>query len=101
MSKLLNMVSRFLQAMESQLKTPHKAILTHFTKPTNGPTMIDYQNPTIKVLMQGTQITRCVVDSSSGVNIISKDTCNNFGITSWENCSFWLRMANTRSVRPL
>ena len=23
------------------------------------------------------------------------------GITSWENCPFWLRMADTRSVRPL
>ena len=101
MSKFLNLVPRFRQAMDSLLQTPHKAILDHFTEPTNGPTVIVHQNPTIEVLMQGTKITGCVVDDGSGVNVISKATCNNLSITSWESCPFWLRMADTRFVRPL
>ena len=80
MSKLLNLVPWFRQAMESRLQTPHKVIPTHFTEPTDGPTVIDHQNPAIKVLVQDTLITVCVVDGGSGVNVISKATCNNLGI---------------------
>ena len=63
--------------------------------------MIDHQNPAIKVLVHSTEIKGCVVDDGSGVNVINKAMCTNLGITSWENCPFWLRMADTRSVRPL
>ena len=42
-----------------------------------------------------------MVDGGSSVNVINKATGNNLGITSWENCPFCLRMADTRSVRPL
>ena len=87
--------------MESRLQTPHKVILTLFTEPNHGPAVIDHQNPAIKVLVHDTEITGCVVDDGSGVNVISKATCTNLGITSWKNCPFWLRMADTRSVRPL
>ena len=41
------------------------------------------------------------MDGGSGLNIINKATCNSLDIISWENCPFWLRMTNTRSVRPL
>ena len=51
--------------------------------------------------MHDTEITGCIVDGDSSVNVISKATCTNLGITSWETCPFWLRMANTQSVRPL
>ena len=101
MSKLLSLVSQFRKAMESSLQIPHKVIPSYFTEPTHGPTIIDYYNPAIKVLVQGTEITGCVVVGGSGVNVISKATCTNLGITSWENFPFWLRMADTRSVRPL
>ena len=87
--------------MESRLQTPHKVILTLFTEPNHGPAVIDHQNPAIKVLVHGTKITGCVMDDGSGVNVISKATYINLGITSWKNCPFWLRMADTRSVRPL
>ena len=80
---------------------PHKVIPTHFTEPNHKPTIIDHQNPVIKVLVQGTEITGCVVDGGSGMNVITKANCNNLGITSCENCPFWLRMADTHSVRPL
>ena len=101
MSKLLNLVPRFRQAMEARLQTPHKTIPAHFTKPNLGPTFIEHRNPAIKVLVHDTEIQGCVVDGGSGVNVISKATCTKLAITSWENCPFWLRMADTRSVRPL
>ena len=99
MSKLLNLVPRFRQVMESRLQMPHKVILTLSTEPNHRPTVIDHQNPAIKVLVQGTEITGCVVDAGFDVNVISKATCNNLGITSWENCP--LGMADTSSVHPL
>ena len=82
MSKLLNLVTLFRQAMESRLQKPHKVIPTLFIEHNHGPTVVDHQNPAIKVLVQGTEITGCVVDGGSGVNVISKAICNNLSITS-------------------
>ena len=62
MSKLLNLVPRFRQAMEARLQTPHKTIPTLFMEPNPGPTVIDHQNPAIKVLVHDTEIKGCVVD---------------------------------------
>ena len=45
MSKLLNVVLRFWQAMEARLRTPHKTISTLFTEPSPGPTIIDHKKP--------------------------------------------------------
>ena len=81
MRKLLNLVPRFQQAMEARLQTPHKVIPTLFTEPNHASPVIDHQNPTIKVLVHGTEITRCVVDGGTGVNVISKAICTNLGIT--------------------
>ena len=74
MSKLLNLVTLFRQAMESRLQKPHKVIPTLFIEHNHGPTVVDHQNPAIKVLVKGTGITGCVVDDGSGMNVISKAT---------------------------
>ena len=74
MSKLLNLVPQFWQAMESRLQKPHKVIPTLSTEHNHGPMIIDNQNPAINVLGQGTEITGYVVDGSSGVNVIPKAT---------------------------
>ena len=39
------------------------------------------------------------MDGGSGVNVINKTTCDRLGITKWEACPFWLRMADTNTVR--
>ena len=101
MSKLLNLVPWFQQAMQARLQAPHKTIPALFTETNLGPTIIDHRSPTIKALVHGTEIQGCMIDGGSGVNVISKATCTTLGITSWENCPFWLRMADTRSVCPL
>ena len=59
--------------------------------------MIDHHNPVIKVIVQGEEILECIIDGGSGVNVISKATCNRLGIANWEAHPFWLRMA----VQPL
>ena len=76
-------------------------IPTHFAESITRPTVVDHHNPTIKVILKGEEISGCIVDGGSGVNNISKATCNRLGITNWEVCPVWLRMADTRSVRPL
>ena len=43
----------------------------------------------------------CIIDGGSGVNVISTKTCEHLGISELEACLFWLRMVDTRSVRPL
>ena len=63
--------------------------------------MVDHHNPAIKVLVHGQEIPGCIVDGGSGLNINNKATCNLLGITSWEVCPLWLRMADSRSLRPL
>ena len=42
-----------------------------------------------------------IVDGGSGVNVINKTTCDRLGIRKWDACPFWLRMADTSTVRPL
>ena len=66
MSKLLNLVPQFWQAMEARLQAPHKTILTLLTETNLRPTIIDNQSPVIKVLVHGTEIQGCVIDGRSG-----------------------------------
>ena len=69
-----------------------------FAESITGPAMVDHHNPAIKVILQGEEIPGCIVNGGSGVNVISKATCNRLGIIEWELCPFWLRMEDTRSV---
>ena len=41
------------------------------------------------------------MDGDSGIKVINKITCDRLGITKWEACPIWLRMANTSTVRSL
>ena len=73
-------------------------ILTSFVESSEGPPMVDHHNPAIKVVLQGEEISGCIVDGGSSVNVISKAICNCLGTKEWEVCPFWLCMADTRSV---
>ena len=63
--------------------------------------MVDHNNPAIKLVPQGQEVAECIIDSESGINVISAKTCEQLGISEWEACPFWLCMVDTRSVRPL
>ena len=81
--------------------TDQLEISVNYTKSSTGPVVVDHHNLALKVVPQGQEITGCIVDDGSGVNVISKTTCKHLGITEWEACPFWLRMVDTRSIRPL
>ena len=62
---------------------------------------MDEQSPSIKVIIWGQEVAGTIVESGSGVNVINKITCDKLGITKWDACLFWLRMAATSIVRSL
>ena len=76
-------------------------VLVNYNQPSDGPTIMDKQNPSIKVIIQGQEVAGAIVDGGSGVNVINKTTCDRLGIKKWDACPFWLRMADTSTVRPL
>ena len=62
--------------------------------------MVDTNSPTITAIVKGKELPGTIIDGGSGVNVISLRTCDALGIQEWEPCPFWLRMADTSSVRP-
>ena len=102
MEKLLQLVPRFRQTMEEWVTgIPGVSVATKLTEVSDGPSVVDHHNPAITLILHGQEIPGCVIDGGSGVNVISVKTCEQLGISEWEACPFWLRMADTRSVRPL
>ena len=62
---------------------------------------MDERNPSIKGKIHGQEIDETIVDGGPGVDVINKTTYDKLGITKWEACPFWLRMAITWSVHPI
>ena len=102
MEKLLQLVPRVRRTIEDRItRRSSRGVSTNFTGSSDGPTVVDHSNPAIKVILQGQEVVRCIIDGGSGINVISARICEQLGISEWEACPFWLRMADTRSVRPL
>jgi hypothetical protein len=104
LERLLALVPRFRNHLErlfhpSVNEEPKPTV--QFVNPTNGPMVLDDQCPTISVLIQGEQIHDVIIDGGSGVNVISKTTCDHLRITKWDKCPFWLGIVDTSAVRPL
>jgi hypothetical protein len=55
----------------------------------------------MEAIVSGQKIVGILIDGGSGVNVISMATCRQLGITKWEPCKFWLRMANGSLVQPI
>ena len=81
-------------------KNKTEEVADKFTNPTQAPTVMDEQSPSIKVIVQGQELLRSVVDGGSGMNVINKLTCDRLCI-KWETCPFWFRIADTSTIRPL
>ena len=100
--KLLPLMPRFRDTLAAlQANTHSAAPPVHLTEPGTGPPLMDSQNPAVKIIIKGQDLHGCIIDGGSGVNVISEATCHNLGLNQWEPCPFWLRMADTRSVRPI
>ena len=76
-------------------------VSVNYSHPSNGPTIIDEQSPSIKVIIWGHEVAGTIVDGGLGVNVTNKTTCDKLRITKWDTCPFWLRMANTSTIRAL
>jgi hypothetical protein len=62
---------------------------------------MDCECPSIEGIVGGQRIAGILIDGGSGINMISMATGWQLGITKWEPCKFWLRMANGSSVWPI
>ena len=101
LGRLLRLVPRFTEG----LKTGITAVGTppapaFFSNPEKGLTVVDRNSPAITGIVKGQELPGTIIDGGSGVNVISLQTCDTLGIQDWEPCPFWLRMADTSSVRP-
>ena len=102
MDKLLQLVPRFRRTIEDQITgRSSRAVFTNFTGTSDELTVVDHNNLAIQVILKGQEIVGCIIDGGSSVNVISSRICKQLGISEWEACPFWLRMADTRSGRPL
>ena len=96
---LLKLVSRFTEKVATLIAQKGiEQVAVNYSQPSNSPTIMDEQNPSIRVIIHGQEIDGAIVDGGSGVNVINKTTCDKLGITKWEACPFWLRMADTSTV---
>ena len=101
LARLLQLVPRITADLQATIIKPKPTPApTVFSNPEEGPTVVDTSSPAITVIVKGKEITGTIIDGGSGVNVISRRTCDNLGIREWESCPFWLRMADTSSVRP-
>ena len=41
---------------------------------------MDSWNPTVKIMIKGRDLHGCIIDGSSGVNVINEATCHNLGL---------------------
>ena len=99
LARLLQLVPRITADLQATVVKPKPTPApTFFSNPKEGPAVVDTSNPAITVIVKGKEIAGTIIDGGSGVNIISKRTCDTLGIPEWEPCPFWLRMADTSLV---
>ena len=100
--KLLPLMPRFRDTLATLTSdTKSAAPPVNLTEPGRGPPLMDSQNPVVKIMIKGRDLHGCIIDGGSDVNVISEVTCHNLGLNQWETGPFWLRMADTRLVRPI
>ena len=73
----------------------------HLAEPGTRPLLMDSSNPVVKLVIKGRDVHGCIIDGDLCVNVISEATCHDHGITQWEPCLFWLRVADTHPARPM
>ena len=99
--KLLHLLPWFKENIHSPTARDTAQPAVHLTAPATGPPLMDSQNPSVQILIHGQQVSGYIIDGGSDMNVISDATCSKLDITEWVSCPFLLRMADTRSVRPI
>ena len=101
LEQLLRLVPRFHEGIRRTLggATPTPATTVQLTEV--NPRVMDCDCPSIHAILDGQSVPKILIDGGSGVNVINVAVCQQLGITKWEPCMFWLRMADGSSVRPV
>ena len=82
MEKLLQLVPRFRSAIKDCITgKPDISVSTNFTETSDGPMVVDHNNPAIKLVLQGKEIAGCIIDRGSSLNVIRTRTCEQLGIS--------------------
>ena len=68
-------------------KNKTKEVPVNFENPTKRPTVIDEHSPSIKVIIEGQEVTGSRVNGGLGMNVINKLTCHRLDI-NWETYPF-------------
>ena len=79
--KLLPLMPRFrdtLATLTSDTKSATPPI--NLTELGMGPSLMDSQNPSVKIIIKGRDLHGCIIDGGSGFNIISEATYHNLGL---------------------
>ena len=53
------------------LKDYPPTVTANFIEYAKGPMVVDHHNPAIKIIVKAEEISRCIIDGGSGVNVIS------------------------------
>jgi hypothetical protein len=101
LEQLLWLVPRFREGLRCTLEgttttSPAPVRLTEIDQ-----RVMDCDCLNIKAIVGRQRIAGILIAGGSGVNEISMATCRLLGITRWEPCTFWLRMADGNLVRPI
>ena len=99
--KLLHLLPRFKETAHFLTNRDLVHPSVNLIAPTQGLPLMDSQNPVVPLILRGHEVPRCIIEVGLDINVISEATCNKIGITQWELCPLWLRMADTRSVHPI
>ena len=78
---LLKLVPRFIEKVAQVIaKNTTEEVVVNFSNPSKGPTIMDEQSSSIKVIIQGQEVPGSIVDSDSSVNVSKKLICDRLGI---------------------
>ena len=78
---LLKLVSRFTDKVTQLIaKNKIKEVVANYTNPTQGPKVMDEHSPSSKIVIKGQEVSGNIVNGGSGVNVITKITCDRLDI---------------------
>ena len=67
MSKLLNLVLWFRELMMAMVQNEDRPIVsTNSAESTDGPVVMDHQNPAIRIIIKGQDVPGCIINDGSG-----------------------------------
>ena len=88
---LLILVPRFKETLAAIIRKEEVLIAPiNFASSSEAPMVVDKQNRVVKSIVKGKEVPDSTIEGGSGVNVISKATCDRLVINQWDVCPFLL-----------